>query len=229
MKEQPFRPIIEFCEKLLNEHGDSPSGMGWKPSDADVRYGVMLDLVRPTAGQSTLLDFGCGTGHLLDYIQRSGRQGIEYQGLDVSRQAIALCREKFPKHRFLNMDVLASDVPEVPEFDYIVMNGILTYKGRLNQDEMFDYAKTLLRKLFPHARIGLAFNFMSKQVDWEREDLMHMPLDPLLDFLSRELSRHVVVRHDYGLYEYTVYVYHEASPGGLPGTKPRIDAPGAGN
>jgi SAM-dependent methyltransferase len=227
VKKQPFRPIIEFCEKLLNEHGDSPSGMGWKPSDADVRYGVMLDLVRGGAGSSTLLDFGCGTAHLLDYMQRKGTQNIDYQGLDVSRQAIELCRRKFPEHEFLCLDVLAPDAPELPDFDYIVMNGILTYKGRLSQDEMFEYGKTLLRKLFPHARIGLAFNFMSKQVDWEREDLMHMPVDPLLDFLSREISRHVVVRHDYGLYEYTVYVYRQAGPGGLPGSRPRIGPHGS--
>lgn len=227
MKAQPFRPIIEFCEKLLKTHGDSPSGMGWKPSDADVRYGVMLDLVRGGDGSSTLLDFGCGTAHLLEYMQRKGTQGIDYQGLDVSRQAIELCRKKFSEHDFLYLDVMAPDAPELPQFDYIVMNGILTYKGQLSQDEMFDYGKTLLRKLFPHARIGLAFNIMSKQVDWEREDLMHMPVDPLLDFLSREISRHVVVRHDYGLYEYTVYVYREAGPGGLPGSRPRIGPHGS--
>ena len=47
---------------------------------------------------------------------------------------------------------------------------------------------------------------MSKQVDWERDDLFHLPCDPLLAFLESELSRHCVVRHDYGLFEYTTYV-----------------------
>ena len=50
---------------------------------------------------------------------------------------------------------------------------------------------------------------MSKQVDWERDDLFHLPLDLLADYLTRNLSRHFVIRNDYGLYEYTVYVYHD--------------------
>ena len=222
VKEQPFRDIIGFCENLLIEHGDSPAGMGWTSLDADARYGVMLDLIRAERGNSSLLDFGCGTAHLLEYMRRNGTEGIKYDGLDVSEKAIALCRRKFPEQRFLCLDLLASDVSTLPEYDYIVMNGIFTYKGLLGQDEMFGYCKTLLRKVFDHALIGIGFNIMSKQVDWERDDLFHLPIDSLLDFLSRELSRHVVVRHDYGLYEYTVYVYREASPGGLSGSRPLI-------
>jgi hypothetical protein len=38
-----------------------------------------------------------------------------------------------------------------------------------------------------------------------------MAVDDLLTFLSQEVSRHVVIRHDYGLYEYTAYVYRDPS------------------
>ena len=61
------------------------------------------------------------------------------------------------------------------------------------------------------ARRGLAFNVISKHVDWERDDLFHLPCDALIAFLKAELSRHCVVRHDYGLFEYTTYVYREAN------------------
>jgi hypothetical protein len=69
----------------------------------------------------------------------------------------------------------------------------------------------------------LAFNVMSKQVDWERDDLFHLPLDRLLTFLSREVSRHVVIRHDYGLYEYTAYVYQSSTDPGQSGAKRLVD------
>ena len=42
-----------------------------------------------------------------------------------------------------------------------------------------------------------------------RDDLFHLPLDLLAEFLDTLLSRHFVIRNDYGLYEYTVYVYHD--------------------
>jgi hypothetical protein len=49
---------------------------------------------------------------------------------------------------------------------------------------------------------------MSKHVDWERDDLFHLPFDALGSFLREEVSRHFVIRHDYGLYEYTTYIYN---------------------
>ena len=222
MNERPYQGIIEFCKDLLAEQGDTPAGMGWKLSDGDVRYRVMLDLLKQDGHQASLLDFGCGAGHLLEYMQRTGTTGVDYVGLDISEQAIALCRSKFPGQDFLCLDVMAADSPQLGEYDYMILNGIFTYKGALGQDEMFGYCKSLLRKVFKRARIGIAFNVASKQVDWERDDLFHLPVDQLLDFLSRELSRHVVIRHDYGLYEYTAYVYHEAFYGSHPGMKNRI-------
>ena len=72
---------------------------------------------------------------------------------------------------------------------------------------IFDYTKAVLLKVFALARVGIAFNVMSKQVEWERDDLFHLPFDVLADFLTSELSRNFIFRHDYGLFEYTTYVY----------------------
>ncbi len=80
-------------------------------------------------------------------------------------------------------------------------------KCDLSFDEMLAYFQAVVIRLFAKARIGVAFNVMSKQVDWERDDLFHLPLDILASFLTKNISRDFVIRHDYGLYEYTTYVY----------------------
>jgi hypothetical protein len=118
------------------------------------------------------------------------------------------------------MDVLAGDVRELPTFDYVVMNGLVHSRGNRTDAEMTSYLHELVTTMFTRARIGLAFNVMTKQVDWEREDLFHVPIDPLVTFLSREVTRHIVIRHDYGLWEYTVYAYRETAD------PDRSDAPG---
>jgi hypothetical protein len=102
---------------------------------------------------------------------------------------------------------LSDSSGQAMSFDYVVMNGIFNYKGALSQEDMFAYLCDIIRRVSEKATIGIAFNVMSKQVDWERDDLFHLPVDRLLTFLSREVSRYVVIRHDYGLYEYTAYVY----------------------
>ena len=50
---------------------------------------------------------------------------------------------------------------------------------------------------------------MSTQVDWIRDDLFYLALDDLTSFVTQHLGRNFVVRSDYGLYEYTVYLYRE--------------------
>jgi hypothetical protein len=72
---------------------------------------------------------------------------------------------------------------------------------------MLDYFERTLSATFAKAERGIAFNVMSKHVDWERTDLFHLPFDTLARILIRALTRNFVIRNDYGLYEYTTYVY----------------------
>jgi SAM-dependent methyltransferase len=203
--------IVAACEEDLDRHGDSHLGVGWTKSKelADLRYRVMLDVIRaPREEKVTLLDFGCGASHLLEYMVEHGITGVQYSGLDLSPKFLALSRSKHPAVTYYELDVL-EDPDRLPDFDYIVLNGIFNYKGELSHEEMLDYCQELLRTVFPKARKAIAFNVMSTQVDWERDDLFHLPFDELASFLSSELSRYFVIRHDYGLYEYTTYVYRE--------------------
>jgi hypothetical protein len=153
-----------------------------------------------------LLDFGCGASHLFEYIRERGIADIEYSGLDLSERFVELSRRKFPSNTYYCADVLDDDV-SLPRFDYATMSGVFTEKVDLSYEEMLAFFKRLVKRVFALVDGGLAFNVMSKHVDWERDDLFHLPLDVLGEFLTREVSRDFVVRNDYGLYEYTAYVY----------------------
>jgi cyclopropane fatty-acyl-phospholipid synthase-like methyltransferase len=167
----------------------------------------MVDVIKhDPASKIKLLDFGCGVSHLYEYIKKHNLSNIEYSGLDLSEKFIELCKRKFPHITYYCVDILDDNV-DIPSFDYIVMNGVFTEKRSLSFDEMFNYFKQVIIRVFQKADKGIAFNVMSKQVDWEREDLFHLPFDLLAGFLTKNVSRHFVIRHDYRLYEYTTYVY----------------------
>jgi cyclopropane fatty-acyl-phospholipid synthase-like methyltransferase len=210
MNSKKYRDIVSHYESCLDKYGDSPLGVDWpKPKDVDKRYQVMLDVIKhDQPDHIRLLDFGCGASHLYEYIRKNNLSSIEYSGLDLSEKFIKLSKRKFPQIEYYCVDILDENV-DIPSFDYIVMNGVFTEKCSLSFDEMFDYFKKVVEKIFAKAEKGIAFNVMSKQVDWEREDLFHLPLDLLADFLTRNISRNFVIRNDYGLYEYTTYVYRE--------------------
>jgi len=208
IKEKNYLKIVRHYESCLEKYGDSCRGVDWpNPEDVDVRYKVMLEVIKnPRLQKLTLLDFGCGASHLYEYIKRNNLGHIDYYGLDLSEKFIELCRRKFPKNNYYCADVI--EYPgSIPDFDYIVMNGIFTEKRELTFDEMLLYFKELLSIVFSKAKKGAAFNVMSKAVDWEREDLFHLPTDILIDFLKKDITRNFVIRNDYGLYEYTVYIY----------------------
>ena len=208
MKDRKYLEIVAHLESCFDRHGDSPQGVDWpNREDALTRYRVMLDVIRQRGDERvSLLDFGCGLSHLYEYMLARDLNRIDYSGLDISAKFIAASRRKFPANTYYCSDVLAED-GTLPEFDYVVMNGVFTEKVTLSYEAMLEFFKNLTARVFRLARVGIAFNAMSKQVDWERDDLFHLPLDELAWFLTRQLSRDFVIRNDYGLYEYTVYLY----------------------
>jgi SAM-dependent methyltransferase len=209
MEARKYLDIVAHYESCLERHGDTHLGVDWpKKDDVDKRHRVMLEVIKKelSEGAVRLLDFGCGAAHLYEYIRDNGIANIEYAGLDLSDKFVDLCRGKFPSNDFYCLDLL-EDKESLPSFDYIVMNGVFTEKRSLTFEEMFTYFKRLVKKVFEKAEIGVAFNVMSKHVDWEREDLFHLPFDDLAAFLKKELTRNFIIRNDYGLYEYTTYVY----------------------
>lgn len=208
MSEKRYLSIVSHYESCLEKYGDSHLGVDWpNQQDAEVRYQVMLEIIKKeTQTNISLLDFGCGTSHLYEYILHKEIDNIEYAGLDLSKKFVNLSEKKFPHIKYYCLDILEEHV-NLPDFDYIVLNGVFTEKRDLSFDEMFSYFKRVLILLFHKAKIGIAFNVMSSHVEWERNDLFHLPLDTLVAFLIRELTRDFIIRNDYGLYEYTTYLY----------------------
>lgn len=208
----PYHSLVRMVEELHEEHGDNHRGLGYpKVEGFDARYRVYLDVIRPAfrGEPCTLLDIGCGTARLLDLIQASGRDTIQYRGVDLSPKLIAAAQKKHPQANFLCGDPF--ELAEIWQArpDYVVFGGIFTCRLQMSVDEMTEYMIRLLRVAYASCQRGLVFNVMSHHVDWQRDDLFHVPFDRMAEILQTNFSRHYLFRADYGLYEYTVYLYRE--------------------
>jgi len=208
MSDKHYLKIVEHYENCLRNFGDNHLGVDWpKEEDAQLRYKIMLEIIYDQK-KCSLLDFGCGTAHLYDFLLKNGIINIKYTGLDISNEFIKVCRQKFPDVPFICKDVLESS-EQIAKFDYIILNGVFTEKRELSFDAMYDYFKKMIKLLYLKSNKGIAFNVMTKHVDWERKDLFHLPFDILASFLKSEVSRNYIIRNDYGLFEYTVYLFKE--------------------
>jgi SAM-dependent methyltransferase len=208
MTDKVYHKIIEHYEKCLEKHGASAQGMDWPNEEAlQTRFKVMLGVTNHTSLPVSILDLGCGAGLLLDHINSQKHlRNISYWGIDISDKMIDIATKRHAKSRFESRDILENPLPESC-VDYIVMNGVLTEKRELTQREMLSYAQKLIKAAFAACKNGIAFNVMSTHVDWQRDDLFHWALDDIVNFLIKDCSRHISIRMDYGLYEYTIYLY----------------------
>lgn len=207
-----YQEIIEHYEKCLETHGDTHLGVDWpNREDAATRYKIMLGVItEPAPHPVKLLDFGCGAGHLLEFIEAEQLNHIDYIGLDISPKFTAVCRSKWPERAFIETDILIDQI-RLPAVDYLVMNGVFTEKRGLAYDKMFGYMHDTLRKAWPSVGKGMAVNVMSKNVDWERDDLFYLDKTEFSTCIKKDLSPHFKFCSDYGLYEYTAYIY-KSSP-----------------
>jgi trans-aconitate methyltransferase len=98
----------------------------WNPSLYDQKHAFvfeygkdLISLLQPRPGE-TILDLGCGTGHLTQAIAASGARVI---GIDSSPQMIETARKTYPKREFLVADARNFSFPFA--FDAIFSNAAL--------------------------------------------------------------------------------------------------------
>lgn len=208
-----WRPLQEHYERCLEEAGVTPQGVDWPNGrDLEARFATQLEILRsvPQAAEPLrVLDLGCGPGLLLDYLSATDAlERIEYLGVDLSPPMIAAAQARWPDRQFEARDIIAQPL-EPLSVDVVIMNGVLTERRGIPRERMVALAESLVTAAFQTARYGVAFNAMSRHVDWEREDLFHWGFDEVASFLTRTLTRHIAIRADYGLYEFSAFAYRE--------------------
>ena len=180
--------LVKYYEKCFDIYGDTHKGVDWpNAKDAEIRYKIMLEGVgvniRSNTNVISILDYGCGLGHFLEYLQeQSTYSQLRYEGCDASEKMIRHCQSKFGKNIFFKC---SSDgkIKKQTLYDYIVCNGVFTEKRDYTHRQMINYTKNLLQQLSCKCSKGIMVNFMSKNVDWERDDLFHVSLDEITAFL----------------------------------------------
>ena len=204
---EKYHTIYKYYESCLDKHGDNNLGVDWpNKEDVDTRFKIMTDIVINKDINNKILDFGCGCGHLYEYILKNNLN-ITYSGLDISPKFYELCKTKFPNQKFYNIDILKDYSDSIKNVDYIVINGVFTEKRDLTDEDMWIFMTDSIKKLFQIAKIGIVFNLMTPIVDYKDDKLFYVSFDKLGFYLKENLSRNFIINNNYKLWEYSVYVY----------------------
>src|SRR3954449_5245720 len=80
-----------------------------------------LEPLHPT----TVLDVGCGPGHMVDELRQRLGESVQLIGVDNADETVAENRQRLPYARWEALDITAGKLPE--KFDVVVCSEVLEH------------------------------------------------------------------------------------------------------
>jgi SAM-dependent methyltransferase len=203
------RNFKKHYHSTFSAYGPTAKGVDWKnQASADLRSYLMLEIIvnHPKNQIPSILDVGCGYGSLLEIAQRQ-KISLNYTGIDIVPEMIALAKKSHPSAKFLNKDIFSFSSRN--RFDYVIANGLLTQKLHATDSVMEKFMFRLINKMWSFAKLGIAFNNLTSRVDFKNPENFYY--DPaLLIKKTEKLTRFFKIRHDTSFFEYTTYLYKKS-------------------
>jgi SAM-dependent methyltransferase len=195
--------LLDFYHKGLTTYGKDIKTLGYGSVESqESRLRVISEI--GDLNNKSILDVGCGFGDLYTFLHKQGIHPKRYLGIDINSELLDVARERLPGVEFELAAIL--DFEPIENFDFVVACGIFGLETphwqRLLEEQ--------LRKLFDLCKIGIAVNFLSYYTTWGKAANSHYARpEDTLKFVLNNLSKQVVLRHDYIPNDFTIYMYKQ--------------------
>lgn len=172
-------------------------GLKWESAEWQFLRFKILTEVSPILLHSTVLDVGCGLGHLVDYLLSQNFKG-KYKGIDLCHQMIVLAQKRHPGLTFENNTI---ENIENNSVDFVLASGIFAFVD-------FTQLQYFIQLLFLKSKQGVAFNCLSPYTpERHKEPELFFPNPSDVFDLCKKLTPYVSLRHDYLENDFTLYLY----------------------
>jgi len=189
-------------EDAFRAHGDSAKSVLWPKGRQEERFNALTKYIRNNKGFS-VLDYGCGLGHLKEYLD--GRyNGVNYSGTDIVPEFIKTVKKKYPGSEFLFTN---SHLKVTKNYDYIISSGAFNILYVDDKEQHKKIIFEILSHLFLKCTIYLSVNFMTDSVDFQQKGAYHQNVFELYNFVFANLSKRFVIDQSYMPYEYTITIF----------------------
>jgi len=193
--------LLSFYNFHLKKFGDRPEALRWTPQGQLKRYHMLADIApAKDLNNSTVLDYGCGTGDFYKFLKRRGIN-VKYTGVDINENFINLAKSKYPECTFKVMN--ADDDRFEGFYDYIFICGVFNLQVPGVDDDL----KNALVTLFRHCNKGLALSALSSHTPIKDPELHFTSPGEMVKFSLENLSPFISLRHDRIQNDFTLYVY----------------------
>jgi SAM-dependent methyltransferase len=190
--------LIQQYQYSFAKHGDSPAAVMWPRGRQELRFDA---LTKHFSGSNfSVLDFGCGLGHLKDYLDKH-YINYKYYGVDVVPEFVKWVSEKYVG---IETQLINSYLDLLIPVDHIVISGTFNIIEGGDRLAYIKQVEDTLIHLFGLSRLSLSVNFMTDRVDFTQPDALHMNVEFITDFIRSHLSPRIIVNESYMPYEFTI-------------------------
>ena len=192
--------IANLYNERLNQNLPDHKVCGWGSKESQhLRFKVLSEI--GDLENCSILDVGCGLGEFRTYLKDQNIRLQSFQGIDISNNLVDEAQRRFKNDPIANFTVSSIQSYNGSKVDYVFCSGAMNLKMQDNWKMVAD----ALTRSYAISNRGIAFNFLSSYVDFSHEKDFHYEPERMFK-LAREISRFVTLRHDYPLYEFTIYL-----------------------
>ena len=143
-----------YEEYFKSFNPESAEAMGWMDGELarDKRFKTLLDIGVESGDH--ILDLGCGSAQLLNYIAENTKLNVTYTGIDTAKAPIEYAKNRYPQHSFIHGDIRDHDI----KCDWVLVSG--TFNLDIPREDTF----AILTKAGKLATKGVASNFLHADI-----------------------------------------------------------------
>jgi hypothetical protein len=198
--------IRTLYQASLAAHGDSPAAVQWPKGRQDLRFAALTRHISADSSGS-LLDFGCGLGHMRLFL-RQHFPAIKYNGVDIVPEFIQTAKQT---HTDASFQLIQAAEDIAGSYDYITASGVFNIAFDEDKAANMVYIFNTLQTLFGKCLRYLSINFMTDKVDYEQPGAYHQNIPTLYDFCHQHLSPRLVIDQSDMPYEFTITIFKDAT------------------
>mgnify|MGYP001322142966 CR=1 FL=1 len=209
MKNKTRASQEKIYKDLYQKHKGTPMAVSSESINHKMKRFELICGIFHNDNNFSVHDVGMGLSDLGQYIFDNNRdKQIIYSGSEILKEYVDDSALRFPNSNFFFRDLATQSFDD--KYDYMLLSGVFHQRRDSSIKDWERFSQNILLNAFKMCNKGIAFNFISPFVDFYQTHVYYCNLIKLINFINDDLSRFFEIKHNYALYEFTVYVYKES-------------------